>query len=498
MEVIMKNSTFRWAIALVFSVWCLPGMIHGQRSWEVVPTYQGLEVRNNMLVFSSKAVFDQVYQDLEQRVRDWNADANAQTWEDPPGETCPDDNSVLALFEQRYQPNTIRKATLQRECDWLNSGRNPADFTGHHLVDEILASLFSASYQAQVGTDIYYLPQKGITYIIANADLTALKALERGENPYSLRNVTVHGPEIGCLANFSTNMDNNSTTVGFTFTGEPQTGAATFFWEFGDGSNSMQQNPTHTYSQAGTYTVCVTVEVESPEPCLDRLCREIEVGTEGCLPFFIYNETGLPGGICFLDNTNLLENVISWVWEFGDGSPPVTTPNPCHTFPCDKTYFVTLTVVTSGGCTSFYGFPVVVDSYDCCASKAEKKDHQYYSSNSRQIKYHQYQLQIPLLYYRVIATVKNYKLNSNGNWKKEAANLKNDIFGAVFLPTEAGCKCDLPFQVATTEIAFAKKSLTTTKKVGKAFKAKQNSEWGVKYTVNNALLTQQTTPVLCD
>ena len=30
-------------------------------------------------------------------------------------------------------------------------------------------------------------------------------------------------------------------------------------WDFGDGANSTEQNPTHTYSAAGTYTVNLTV-----------------------------------------------------------------------------------------------------------------------------------------------------------------------------------------------------------------------------------------------
>jgi PKD repeat protein len=34
-------------------------------------------------------------------------------------------------------------------------------------------------------------------------------------------------------------------------------------WNFGDGTNSTQQNPTHTYSEAGNYTVSLTVSYEA-------------------------------------------------------------------------------------------------------------------------------------------------------------------------------------------------------------------------------------------
>jgi PKD repeat protein len=36
--------------------------------------------------------------------------------------------------------------------------------------------------------------------------------------------------------------------------------ATTFAWDFGDGSSSTQQNPSHTYTVPGTYTVSLTVE----------------------------------------------------------------------------------------------------------------------------------------------------------------------------------------------------------------------------------------------
>ena len=494
----MRISTLRWAIALTAL-----GLFQGrsglaQRTWESIPAYDGLQVRNEMLVFSGKPAFDQVYQDLEQRISLWNADPAATTPEPGPGQGCPDDNTVLALFEQRYPVTSIRKTTLQQECEWLNAGRDPMEFEGHHLVDEILASLFNDRYQVQVGTDIYYLPEPGLTYIIANADLVALAALERGENPYQFRNVTVHGPEGGCEADFSVNTDYSTTTVGFAYTGEPQGGNLSFFWEFGDGTVSSAPNPIHNYASAGNYTVCLTIKSGSPDPCVDRICKNVQVGSDGCQPFFIYNENGQPGGICFLDNSQFLQNVVSWNWQFGDGSPAGNQPNPCHTFPCDKTYFVTLTIETSGGCTGFFSIPVVVDSYGCCSSSASKKGSHYYSGNSRLIKYNQRHLQIPVLYYRTIASLKNYKLNSNGKWKKEAANLQIDLQGSVFLPSQEGCKCNLPFDIANTALAFNKKSLTITKAVGKAFKAKLNYEWNAGYFVNNALLTQETTPVICE
>jgi len=47
--------------------------------------------------------------------------------------------------------------------------------------------------------------------------------------------------------------------VSFSVTVSGGTAPYTYAWDFGDGSSSTQQNPSHTYQIAGTYTVSITV-----------------------------------------------------------------------------------------------------------------------------------------------------------------------------------------------------------------------------------------------
>ena len=49
--------------------------------------------------------------------------------------------------------------------------------------------------------------------------------------------------------------------------------ASDWFWDFGDGETSSEQNPEHTYDEAGTYTVSLTID----EGC--TVTEEIQVGT---------------------------------------------------------------------------------------------------------------------------------------------------------------------------------------------------------------------------
>lgn len=67
----------------------------------------------------------------------------------------------------------------------------------------------------------------------------------------------------GCNLGTITTTKNNL-TVDFGFS-NPDT--SSIIWDFGDGNTGVGQNPVHTYSQAGNYTVTATSS-ESPGPCI--------------------------------------------------------------------------------------------------------------------------------------------------------------------------------------------------------------------------------------
>jgi PKD repeat protein len=57
-------------------------------------------------------------------------------------------------------------------------------------------------------------------------------------------------------ADFSSNASTSALNVSFT---DLSFGANSWSWDFGDGNSSTQQNPSHNYSAAGTYTVVLTI-----------------------------------------------------------------------------------------------------------------------------------------------------------------------------------------------------------------------------------------------
>jgi PKD repeat protein len=87
-----------------------------------------------------------------------------------------------------------------------------------------------------------------------------------------------------CSSSSSVNVNVSSTpTAAFTFTplglqvtfSDQSTGTITdWAWDFGDGNSSTQQNPVHTYANAGQYTVCLTT---SNNGCSTQSCTTLSV-----------------------------------------------------------------------------------------------------------------------------------------------------------------------------------------------------------------------------
>lgn len=74
-------------------------------------------------------------------------------------------------------------------------------------------------------------------------------------------------------ANFSTNVTTGPVPLTVQFT-DLSKNAISRTWNFGDGSNSTQQNPIHTYSAARNYTVKLTI---SSSNGTDSMTRKISV-----------------------------------------------------------------------------------------------------------------------------------------------------------------------------------------------------------------------------
>ncbi|MEN9700390.1 MAG: hypothetical protein RLZZ301_1588, partial [Bacteroidota bacterium] len=69
----------------------------------------------------------------------------------------------------------------------------------------------------------------------------------------------IAGPTVAPLSQFQSASTTICTGTNCAFTDLSQNTPTSWFWDFGDGSTSNDQNPTHLFASAGTYTVLLTV-----------------------------------------------------------------------------------------------------------------------------------------------------------------------------------------------------------------------------------------------
>ena len=124
-----------------------------------------------------------------------------------------------------------------------------------------------------------------------------------------------------------------------------------WYWDFGDGTTSNERNPSHHYSQKGTYSV--SLKATDNDNDWDTTTIQITVvNLEPTAVFTASTSTLIIGDtVDFSENSTDPENaIVERVWDFGDGSVS-TTKNPSHMFETTGTYQVTLTVTDDEGLT---------------------------------------------------------------------------------------------------------------------------------------------------
>jgi PKD repeat protein len=138
-----------------------------------------------------------------------------------------------------------------------------------------------------------------------------------------------------------------------------------WFWDFGDGSSSTEQNPRHDYSGTN-YTITLTVGNDCGR--YNSTNRKIVFPCTELTPLIqVAPLTGpSPLSVSMSDNSSPTSAISAWWWSFGDGttysSTNVTTRNPPnHTYDRVGTYYVSLMIQNECG-QAFYKTPIIVVS----------------------------------------------------------------------------------------------------------------------------------------
>jgi PKD repeat protein len=180
-------------------------------------------------------------------------------------------------------------------------------------------------------------PQNGVTYTCEITSILGCVATLTALLQPTIVTAAVAGQDI-CQGNVQ--FTDNTNVLNGTITN--------WQYNFGDGTTGTGvQNPTHTYSQAGTYTV--TMIAISPAGCADTTTTQVSVAPIINADFALPLPCGL--AVNFQDQSSIQNpgNMNSWNWDFGANNVS-TQQNPTANYTAPGTYNVQLIVGSTDNC----------------------------------------------------------------------------------------------------------------------------------------------------
>jgi predicted outer membrane repeat protein len=122
-----------------------------------------------------------------------------------------------------------------------------------------------------------------------------------------------------------------------------------WLWDFGDGTTSILQNPIHTYTTAGNYSVNLTSSNDlGNSSLLNYNLIAVHYYPPPATNFTVDKTWGVGSLTAHFTDTSIGDNISSWLWNFGDGSTS-TLQNPTHNYTGTGNYTVSLTATNSEG-----------------------------------------------------------------------------------------------------------------------------------------------------
>ncbi len=136
------------------------------------------------------------------------------------------------------------------------------------------------------------------------------------------------------------------------FTSQSVFGAGTITawqWDFGDGSNPANgASSQHVFNAAGSYVVHLVVTASNG--CIDSVQHLVTTAPLPVAAYFI--PSGCAKDTVLFANLSSVNpgNLVSFTWDFDDGSAGSNASSPTHVFNGAGTFYVQLTAVSDQGC----------------------------------------------------------------------------------------------------------------------------------------------------
>jgi PKD repeat protein len=161
------------------------------------------------------------------------------------------------------------------------------------------------------------------------------------------------------VAKFIASVDSGNVPLTIYFTDSTSQNPTAWNWDFGDGTNSTDQNTSITYTVPGTYTVILTASNSNGSNGVSKIITAKKSSIAPIASFNTTNSKGIPPlTINFTDKS--LNNPNSWNWDFGNGDVS-SNQNPSYTYNTSGVFKVTLTVDNGNG-TADTSVTITIDS----------------------------------------------------------------------------------------------------------------------------------------
>jgi PKD repeat protein len=197
-----------------------------------------------------------------------------------------------------------------------------------------------ALYNQSISSGSYWLQQEW-----SNASAAcALRTSSAGSTPTAAFTYTPGSPQAGQAVSFN---GSSSTDTGATISG--------YAWTFGDGSSATGISPSHTYTQAGTFTAKLTVtDTTGRTSSVSQTITVSSVASHPVAAFTVSPSAPIHRQQVTFNGSSSTDSgatITSYSWSFGDGNSS-SGVRAQHSYRRSGTYTVTLTVRDSSGRTA--------------------------------------------------------------------------------------------------------------------------------------------------
>ncbi len=197
-------------------------------------------------------------------------------------------------------------------------------------------------------------------YLSAGTFTVKLTVTDANGCSHSLSRVITVRPQPIAFFTASTVCMKQATEFTDASSGETNNEVIAWIWNFGDGKTSNTKSPSHFYDTSGTFTA--TLIVTNRLGCSDTFTRAITV-----LPLPVIQakitKTCIGDSTSFINESFALgtgNQLISYIWDFGDGSPFSFAISPKHIYFFADTFDVKLIGTDAKGCTNSKIFKVII------------------------------------------------------------------------------------------------------------------------------------------